>query len=249
MVSLFIVKNFTARCHNSCRGNKEQYGTLNPLLPSRVSFDGTHRTIKKILASDPAYLKTFKKMKRLVLYDYLKILFQLDVDNEWVTAPKINQYPDFFNRNHRTSTPKRGVPFFNEKEESMIKESKNSYVSWKKHLAEPKNVFKIRGLRVSCPDFISGHLTTKLTTKDEMPIINTNFINLILNQPSPEELISTKDANKLCKHEWSPICCQLCECNRIPNRNVDLPIGYKIDDDGFISQSRPTLYKQILYKE
>lgn len=96
-------------------------------------------------------------------------------------------------------------------------------------------------------DFISGHLTLS-KNNDEMPTINNNFINLILNQPASEDLISTKD-NRICKHsEKSPFCYQFCECNKFSNKNVNLPIGYKVDDDGFISQNRPTLYKQVIYK-
>lgn len=173
----------------------------------------------------------------------------MEIDDGWVTAPNLNRFSVSNEKNRRTSTPAPGKPLFNEKEENFLNQNKNSYLSWKKHLAEPKNVFKLRGATINSSDIISGHIVRRNTVKDDLPLINNNFINLILNQPSSEDLISTKHENKLCKHtKWSPICYQFCECNKFSSKNVDLPIGYKIDDNGFISQNRPTLYKEIIFK-
>lgn len=154
-----------------------------------------------------------------------------------MTAPKFEVLAEILDHNPRTSTPKRDAPI--DKYENIS--DKNSYLSWLKHLNEPKNTFKVRGTTIKCNDFIAGHLVLNVN-KNDIQQLNNNFINLILDVPNPQELITTKE-NKICKYsdKSSTICYQFCHCNKISNKNVDLPIGYKVDQEGFITQTRPRI--------
>lgn len=138
----------------------------------------------------------------------------------------------------RTSTPIPDVPEFTEDEVQSLSEHKDPYVSWKKYLLGTKGSFKIRGTPIIDREVVSGHFM--MEDNRDMMSVHRNFINLLLNRPNPEELLTAKEEKKVCRSsvKFSAMCYQFCECNRFSERNVDLPIGFRVDENGYIVQSR-----------
>lgn len=89
----------------------------------------------------------------------------------------------------RTSTPAPSKNF------NKI-ENTSTYESWKKHLSDFSNRFKIRGARLADKEYISGHINMQRGTEvsHDAPVISRKFLKLLLNQPNSEELISIENS-------------------------------------------------------
>lgn len=149
----------------------------------------------------------------------------------------------------RTSTPLPGTIVFNNSSDDKV-----TYNSWKRHLHDPSKRFKVRGAH-HIPDAISGHITrvetSNNTQNDDLPDLNKEFIQLLLNQPNAEDLISIEDYNiPLCKHSsWITNKDLICNCNKYSGQNVDLPIGYFLNEDGLVVKKHYKKYNLITRRQ
>ncbi|GLV37894.1 hypothetical protein CBL_06404 [Carabus blaptoides fortunei] len=166
-------------------------------------------------------------------------------DSSWTTATLSEPFSELeFDEPPRTSTPEPSSSA------EDTDDSRNAYAAWKNHLhtSPNKDKVKVRGASLENEDIICGHLDMKKQEEDcyTYPLLNKCFLNLVINGPPPLIYPEQKRRDDLLRDQF---CLHPCNCAANLANNVNLPIGYKYDDNGIIVTSSPSIQDHVYYRD